>query len=43
MVPKRIDHGLKHLSPIIQARRQEREQKGHEKPVSAVYIHSTKN
>ena len=36
-VPKRIEHGLRHLAPIIQARRQERGQKGHEKPVSAIY------
>ncbi|KAF8959646.1 cytochrome P450 [Flammula alnicola] len=34
-VPKRIRHGLKHLGPVIQARRQEREEKGDQadKPV----------
>ena len=38
MVPKRIENGLKHLAPIIHARRQERARQGHEKPVSAVYF-----
>jgi len=33
VLPKRIEHGLRHLAPIIHARRQEREQKGHEKPL----------
>jgi hypothetical protein len=37
MVPKRIKRGLTHLAPIIQARRQEREQEGNEKPVGVVY------
>jgi hypothetical protein len=37
MVPKQIDRGLRHLAPIIQARRKEREDKGRERPVSAVY------
>ena len=36
-VPKRLEHSLRHLTPIIQARRQEREQKGHEKPVGAIH------
>ena len=37
MRSKRIEHGWRHLAPIIHARRQEREKKGHEKPVGAVY------
>jgi hypothetical protein len=36
VVQKRIEHGLKHFAPLIQARRQQREQ-GHEKPVFAVH------
>ena len=36
MVPKRIERGLRHLAPIIQARRQERERKGYERPVGVV-------
>jgi hypothetical protein len=37
MTSRRIENGLRHLAPIIQARRQEREQEGNEKPVGAVY------
>ena len=40
VLPKRIEHGLRHLAPIIHARRKEREQKGHEKPVGVVYSSS---
>jgi len=32
-VRKRIDHGMKHLAPLIHARRQDREQERHEKPL----------
>ena len=38
MIPKRIAHALRHLAPIIQARRRDREQKEHEKPVGAIYL-----
>ena len=39
MTSRRIDNGLRHLAPIIQARRkEEQEQKeGYEKPVSAPF------
>jgi len=33
VVSKRIEHGMKHLTPLIHARRQDREKEGHEKPL----------
>ena len=44
MTSRRIDNGLRHLAPIIQARRKEQEEKeGYEKPVSAPFYLSPKN
>ena len=43
MTSRRIDNGLRHLAPIIQARRKDQEKEGYEKPVSAPFIYHHHN